>query len=792
MSFGLSPSDIKEALKICKWFWDNHFDQENSSDERYKQLVGDLKDLDGQTTRLETCINRAINELYPIDRDGAELRRELAEITGNFLDTLQKCKTFLNKPDHIKLQRRRGNIIDNVVWGLNAEGKADKLRAQIHFHIQRMELINKEVQDDLLRAILQEISRLSEWTVRGAPDLETQAAKLVPTWLRIIFTRNFSINRPPTVFDPSPANMPLGLGCDILHKHYESRNTPDHARLDPRAQTVYFYLALLKCQWIINTLRQGSHFLSYRPGSPFRRFILNMELEIFQELQRLMQNSSVQVRDQELQDLLEENNEPFLIWTPPKIRRVITPIDPEEGEQELFSVSLDGGETLLIFKKGSSSFRLVPAVEQKDGQMTLSQHFGGPVRIHTDAERLIPLYTISQPDTILFDIYQKRSRDRLMRLEMRALPDAWALQRALTGYEVLAHEPGVTWISQQNIGLRKILADSRKEKMDAGCVQIWKWGPAPEKPQPDLSVKTGATTSSSDSGSTVYAPQCPGSDDYNKRYSLFSQSPPSQRASMAMSYAGSMMSTASRVSTVYTEYVDPQGKQTEVGAPTPPVIVFYGQTDDNYVIYHLELSPTMVIKESKCTMCSKPATEPMCPKLYIQSTTGSSFTIRRLSVSDNHPQNWNLFIFRGPRHAKEYNDKTLLSQTSCDYLSLNFPSPALRRDFTMRFKIAMGEYIELYNQYVTIKEKKTHEGDRPAGSMSSGRLGSQYSRASVLSSPRTSTYGTVTPRASTYGNTLGAQAATRPSWAIGSLPVIGSKMSIAEEFLSPGARKKEG
>ncbi|KAH8900564.1 hypothetical protein GQ53DRAFT_801137 [Thozetella sp. PMI_491] len=422
MSMGLSPSDILEAIKICKWIWDNCFDKNNTADQRYRKFGRDINGLQIQIGRVQDSIQSAIDELDPQERRSGNLEQELQDVAGNFLDTLERCKDLLNDRKYIGLKKDRAGFVTNIVWATTTPAKVDGLCREIQFHTQRLSLISKPVDTDLLVAIRRDLSEVVEWSRSQRPELRAQASELVPSWLRDVFATNITINPPPTV--PDPRDIPMKAGCDILCRHYSGREHHDKIT-DPKRRIIHRYLTLFK--YISLDLQTSSH------------------------------TRGAEIDEKELLDLQKESNEPFLIWDPPVLRQIVSPTDKEDDEEHILTLSLVTPESLLIFQNDRMCLRIVPT-EETNGQVRLSRHHRGEVRFNARIDRFIALYTVLDPESEhanTVQIYHEGSRVPLT-YNLKGLQDAWLFQQAVTGYEVKEHQMGVTWSAQKPVEAKKL------------------------------------------------------------------------------------------------------------------------------------------------------------------------------------------------------------------------------------------------------------------------------------------------------------------------------------------------
>lgn len=420
-------------------------------DERYKRLKDSVKGLQDQVVRLHRVVEtslaeRSYNPANPTDQD---LQREFNDVAGDCIQTIDKCYRLLRNPRHVKLDKNRAGIIKNITWGATVQPAVDQLIRQFQFHIDRLQIILEPVKVGDLAIIRIAVLELLETSRRQDPGLIAQASDLVPGWLNDVFDGNARINVPLGV-----ANiLEIGVkdGCDLLYRAFASRNSHDSS-LDARACAIRRYLNILKCQWIINTLRKTPGFPKHRSGSAFSIFVSNIEVSLCHDLQTISRTPGASVSDQDLRNLFAQADRPFLIWNPPTLRRFRSPTEREVGEEHILTVGLASNgpkEELIFFKKGRTDFRLVPT-EEVEGKPQLSPYLG-EVRFKLCVDKFVARYAVGEagiPGLIPMDLYLQGHTNPVT-YHMKDLQDVWAFQRAMLGYEVTGNECNVRWTAQK-------------------------------------------------------------------------------------------------------------------------------------------------------------------------------------------------------------------------------------------------------------------------------------------------------------------------------------------------------
>ncbi|KAK1829942.1 hypothetical protein QBC39DRAFT_331997 [Podospora conica] len=704
MSFGFGAADLKGAIKFCNWMRENCIDKDGTADERYRRFKNSVKGLHDQVVRLQSVIETSLAE-RPYDPDSKadqDLQREFKDVAGDCIQTIQKCDKLLKSKSHVKLDKTRAGIIKNITWGAMVQSDVDKLISQLQFHIQRLQILLAPVPVGDITIIKQIVSELLMNSRGQNPELIRQASDLVPGWLNNVFDANSRINAPLGLADIS--EIGVKEGCDLLYRLFSTRNSHDSS-LDARECAVRRYLNILKCQWLINTLRETRGFQQHRPGSAFSMFISNIEVSLCHDLQTITRTAGAGVSDQDLRHFFvrADNLKPFLIWDPPTLRRLRSPTEREVGEEYILTVRLASNgpkEELLFFKKGRTDFRLVPT-EEVDGKTRLSPYMKEE-RFNLLVDKLVPRYAVGRagiPGPIPMDLYL-HGHTNPVTYHMKDLQDAWAFQRAITGYEVVGNECNIRWTAQEKPSVRKIWADSRRVELQ-GCVQVWRWDPYSETiptPGPDNRASVDSPDSS-ESGTITLSPV---------------SIAPSQRT------VNSFSKTESTIHGGVLEQLQP---------PTAPVLAAFGISGGFYRCYVIQLRSNLIIERRAC-QCTSEGDGGDCKVLVIQSarSSGETFDVQTLSVPEDSIKNWNLAVFRGPGRSAEAKNPAIVKHLSCEKLRLDFKTAKERMYFSDAFMVATGEYIEALSEYEEYKQQLKLEGDHPRGP----------SRTSVYESPASS------------------------------------------------------
>lgn len=528
-------------------------------DKTYIDFFNDVKSLQSVLERLQQVVPLVRRELDPLGFD-----QECKDIAGDFGETLEACKRFLEH--HNKLKKKPAGFLTNIKWGVSTHEEVESLRDQLQFHVRVLSLLVGLENTQLWTQIQQDLSELVE--VSRSPDLGRPASvpDPVPAWLSSVFQQNIVIAAPfkfTTLED-----MPFRNGCAALYRHFDGLS--DETRKDvTKSQLNLEYLGLLKCSWLINVLRNGREFNSRRPGFPLRRFISNVGVAVYQRLENRKLYALLPATDDELR-VLGADNRAFQIWEIPEKKLKRLPWEEGEGEEKILTVSLTNGEKLVFLRNSQDPtvMRIVPIMETASG-ISLSHNYS-EMRLNTKSDKFIPHYTVNKE--LVADIHQSGFTVSYQLLDMKA---AWQIQRAITGYQVRGDENNVTWSIQRPAF--SFSSGPRRRKL-AGRAHLWQWNPF-SKDSTIGSPAPSTSTASTPRPSTSSPPR------------PSTASPPRASVESVLSETRSMYSIAeSQASTLIREAELPQGrgKHREILQPIPPAIVLFGRSESTHSYVHLD------------------------------------------------------------------------------------------------------------------------------------------------------------------------------------------------------------
>lgn len=96
----------------------------------------------------------------------------------------------------------------------------------------------------------------------------------------------------------------------------------------------------------------------------------------------------------------------------------------------------------------------------------------------------------------------------------------------------------------------------------------------------------------------------------------------------------------------------------------------------------------------------------------IRSDTPIPFPVRRLAVSEAQRDQWDLSVFGLPEHPL-FKDTKRVQPLICDYLELEFPTVADRKQFNSHLRLAFQLRDEAQKSHKRTMDRAIFFGDRP-------------------------------------------------------------------------------
>jgi hypothetical protein len=489
MSSPFSFGDVIKALELINWIRNNCFDAVNNAQVRYlefkREIEGLEKQLRGFRDAFELLVGHVGSGSYILDapQQQAVLKQEADRLIGNFLRTLQECQKLLQA--HIKLDNKKGTILDNAFWGASIQTKVEDLRRRIQAHTDKISLFIEPVRMRLDSDVVANTHDILEILTQHIGSTKKFNLPVIPISFDERF-RNALLRNPPVILT-QPSEIPLQEGVDIMTLHYRQSTVMSSGALGD--QTAEQYLHLVKAHWLVETLIKSDALEKTRPGHLFRRIIKQVEKGVAEQYQR---KKIARYSEEELCAL---NASAFELWPQPIIVEeppLTQPIDREELLARVPMVSHGSNEKreLYVFRVDDQNLRIVHVRGVRETERFFN--------LLTDS--LSPVYTIAsglRTEWSVMMFYGSGAAKTDYPLQSRA--DVLELQQAFTGYQTVTRSENVSCAATYKRTLRA------GQSISIGEVQLWQWpipDPVPKLPAAPTSPRRASTMSSVLSGSS--------------------------------------------------------------------------------------------------------------------------------------------------------------------------------------------------------------------------------------------------------------------------------------------------
>lgn len=489
MSSPVSFGDVIKALELINWIRNNCFDPVNNAQVRYlefkREIEGLEQQLKGFRDAFEQLVGHVSPEAYILDapQQQAVLKQEADRLIGDFLRTLRECEKILQT--HIKLDDKRGTVLDNAFWASSTQGRIEDLRRRIQAHADKIALFIEPVKMRLDSDVVANTYDILEILTEHVGLTRKSKLPTIPSHLdtrlrnALLQNQNIKVSH--------PCKIPLQEGVDIMTLHYRQSTVMSSGSLGD--QTVQQYLHLVKAHWLVETLIESDAIQNTRPGHLYRRIIKQIERGIAEQYQR---EKITRYSEEELCAL---DTSAFELWPPPVIVEeapLTQPIDREELLARLNMVPQASNEKreLYVFRVDDRNLRIVSVRGMRETERFFN--------LLTDS--MMPFYTITSEQRTEWNVlmfYGSGTAKTDYPLQSRA--DALSLQQALTGYQTVVYSEAVSCVATY----KKLLRDGQRLFM--GEVQLWEWpilDPASKPPASPRSPQHASTFGSVLSGSS--------------------------------------------------------------------------------------------------------------------------------------------------------------------------------------------------------------------------------------------------------------------------------------------------
>ena len=426
----------------------------------------------------------------------------LAEISGDFLHTLQDCERLLS--DKSKFSRSAGGFIDNVAWHSSTERDVNSLRDRVHFHMVKLNFIAKPFEIQLLLGIRRQLQQLSTQVAElralldWDPTQERHAIKpnahgtyfSVPEPLSDRFRKGSASKDPES--SQVRDDLPLKEGFDALVYHFAESTVKfkPNAGLG-RDVPAEQYLNLVKSRWILERLKESTYFTTLNQESLYIEYLREIEDQVREQLVRFQQND-LHPPSLDVLSRLPDNCYSILVdadsRTSPAAQTEHRPF-----EEKILELALQNGysthpSTLTIFRKSETALRLVQATKDHQNEGFHHEESINVDMVHTG---LVPIFAASQDNSIDKSNLLLCNAGQDTYYNLRGPGDVAQFQRALTGFRVSR--------DMSHIALHIELSGLRKSSISGQArLQFWHLKPLARMQQPEDSEPSESDNASSD------------------------------------------------------------------------------------------------------------------------------------------------------------------------------------------------------------------------------------------------------------------------------------------------------
>ena len=458
--------------------------------------------------------------------------------------------------------------MDNVAWHASTEREVNDLRMRLHFHMTKVTFVTRPLEIKLLSGIHREQQQLSKEVAAIRAVLASDHARIdcpinpyaQESWSQVPEELSDRFRKALAAKDLGKSQvrdcLPLKEGFEALVYHF-ARSTEDFKPSPGLRQQVpeEQFLNLVKSRWIIDRLKENTHFLSSDPKSPWAECIMELEDKVRDQFMRFQQDELL--LQPSLDALTGLPDDAFSVWLDEESSPELTEHRP--SDEKILELPLQGAgstyrSTLTVFRKSDTTLRLVTATKDDQNDRFLHQDSMG---VNMNQTGLVPVFAASQDFlTVNNNVLLCNESQDTKCYSLRDTADIAQLQRALTGYRVSHDMSNISWHIEFD-QLRKS-GESGKARL-----QLWHLKSLPKMKQPDNTEPTECSSSSS-----VQTPHSP-SDSHKLRrfWTSGTTRPPSGIASPVNGSRGAGIALI---------------------RPEPPVLIMFTRCGNNYAFLHLQ------------------------------------------------------------------------------------------------------------------------------------------------------------------------------------------------------------
>lgn len=470
---------------------------------KYQNFICEIGSLGTSLSRLRDVIEK-VERQYPrrawhSDAHSTHENQSLwLQVTGNFYQTLEECRTLLER--HGRLRNGGPNAFANLNWWMSAEGAVDKLMAKLKDHISKVDFCAKPNQFEAifrqgqdLQQLRRQVANLERRLFHGDEQSTTLWASIVPPELKANLEHAF-IAHPPSWYVEGSA-WPLKEAFEALIFYFAGGTVKSTLVSTLESiPDVRQFLNLAKSVWICEAIKESQDFKNRGADSIWADYMRELEDDLRGQLNRFETGELVRPS---LSELLELPSVSYTI----SMSQEVDPdtMFPEEagpsGELllELDLVSdLSNKETCLsVFRESDTDLLFVISRKQVDA---LGVARDREVEVNMERHRLVPLYGNPTQGCLQrnnITICNEKGR-RTTEYAFRTLADVQKVQQALTGYRVHHEMPLLSW---------SINGSEQPTQCGTGALQLWQYKPLVGRSPTEPFAASGAEPTPASPGS---------------------------------------------------------------------------------------------------------------------------------------------------------------------------------------------------------------------------------------------------------------------------------------------------
>ncbi|KAJ6445243.1 aspartate aminotransferase [Purpureocillium lavendulum] len=274
--------------------------------ENYKAFGADVRALHSSLGQLESAIKRAQTSLISHGAQSRDIlggdQTSLSEIVGDYEATLVECERLLW--DNRRYAQTTGPAT-NINWNINVMPQVDYLRSRIQMHNTRIQHVLKPFEIDLINNfhgdLAQRITSLHVDVLRVNRNIDTLIAQHYPDVAAAIEQRleqelcsvripDPLLGRLGGMFDRHKLGRPPALhemaDCFLIQFEKSTVILPISVDDDRQSPPVDQYLALLKCQLVMDRMKDTNELRNPRRMSHWPGYVRALEEKLSQQSSR--------------------------------------------------------------------------------------------------------------------------------------------------------------------------------------------------------------------------------------------------------------------------------------------------------------------------------------------------------------------------------------------------------------------------------------------------------------------------------------------------------------------------